>query len=95
MHAAIHWLMKCSDGGVLKPSNSTTIGGTSMTVLEALGPKHSDPCAPPDWILPAMEICHSLRILKLLDPIFYQLHISYKEVLILVSVILHIGEIFC
>ena len=24
-----------------------------MTVLEALGLKHPDPCAPPDWILPS------------------------------------------
>ena len=26
-----------------------------MTVLEALGLKHPDPCAPPDWILPALD----------------------------------------
>ena len=26
-----------------------------MTVLKALGLKHPDPCAPPDWILPAMD----------------------------------------
>ena len=49
------WLTESSGGGVLKPSDSTTIGGTSMTVLEALGLKHPDPCAPPDWILPAMD----------------------------------------
>ena len=46
--------MERSGGGVLKPSDSTTIGGTSMTVLEVLGLKHPDPCAPTDWILPAM-----------------------------------------
>ena len=26
-----------------------------MTVLEALGLKHPDPCAPPDWILPSRD----------------------------------------
>ena len=25
-----------------------------MTVLDAMGLKHLDPCAPPNWILPAM-----------------------------------------
>ena len=49
---AIHWLMECYGGDVLKLSDSTTIGGTSMTVLEALGFKHPDPRAPPDWIIP-------------------------------------------
>ena len=53
--AAVRWLMERSGGGVLKPSDSTTIGGTSMTILEALSLKHPDPCAPPDWILPAMD----------------------------------------
>ena len=28
MRAAVHWLIKHSGGGVLKPSDSTTIGGT-------------------------------------------------------------------
>ena len=55
MRTAVHWLTERSGGGVLKPSDSTTIGGTSMTVLEALGLKHPDPCAPPDWILPALD----------------------------------------
>ena len=52
---AIHWLMECYGGDVLKPSDSTTIGGTSMTVLEELGFKHPDPCVPPDWILPSRD----------------------------------------
>ena len=39
-----------SGSGGLKPSDSTTIGGTFMTDLEALGLKHPDPCA---WILPS------------------------------------------
>ena len=26
-----------------------------MTVLEALGLKHPDSCAPPDWILPSRD----------------------------------------
>ena len=55
MRAAVHWLTEHSGDGVLKPSDSTTIGGTSMTVLEAMGLKHPDPCAPPDWIWPAMD----------------------------------------
>jgi len=45
--ATVRWLTEHSGGGVLKPSNSTAIGGTSMTVLEALGLKHPDPCTPP------------------------------------------------
>ena len=55
VRAAVRWLTERSGGGVLRPSDSTTIGGTSMTVLEALGLKHPDPCAPPDCILPAMD----------------------------------------
>ena len=47
VHAAVRWLTECSGGGVLKPSDSTTIGGTSMTILEALNLKHPDPCTPP------------------------------------------------
>ena len=39
----------------IKPSDSTTIGGTSMTVLVVLGLKHPDPCTPPDWVLPSMD----------------------------------------
>ena len=35
MRIAVHWLMEHSGGGVLKPSDSTTIGGTSMTILDA------------------------------------------------------------
>ena len=46
VRAAVRWLTECSGGGVLKPSDSTTIGGTSMTVLEALNLKHPDPCTP-------------------------------------------------
>ena len=52
MHAAVRWLTEHSGGGVLKPTDSTTIGGASMTVLEALNLKHPDPCTPPDWVLP-------------------------------------------
>ena len=55
VHAGVCWLTERSSGGILKPFDSATIGGTSMTVLEALGLKHPDPCAPPDWILPAMD----------------------------------------
>jgi len=53
--AAVRWLTEHSGGGVLKPSNLTTVGGTSMTVLEALGLKHPDSCNPPDWVLPSMD----------------------------------------
>ena len=45
VHAAVSWLTEHSGGGVLKPSDSTTICGASMTVLEALNLKHPDPCA--------------------------------------------------
>ena len=55
VRAAVRWLTEHSGGGVLKPSDSTTIGGTSMTVLEALNLKHPDPCTPPDWVLPPMD----------------------------------------
>ena len=34
---AVCWLTEHCGGSVLKPSDSTTIGGNSMTVLEALG----------------------------------------------------------
>ena len=44
-----------SGGGVLKPSDYTTIDGTSITVLEALNLKHPDPCTPPDCILTSMD----------------------------------------
>ena len=55
VRAAVHWLVEFSSGGVLKPSDSATIGGTSMTVLEILGLKYPDPCTPPDWVLPSMD----------------------------------------
>ena len=55
VRAAVRWLTERSGGGVLKPSDSTIIGGTSMTVLEALNLKHLDPCTPPDWVLPSMD----------------------------------------
>jgi len=55
VRAAVRWLTERSGGGVLKLSNSTTIGGTSMTVLEALGLKYSDPCTPPDLVFPSMD----------------------------------------
>ena len=51
MHAAVHWLMECSGGGVLKTSDSTNICVTFMTVIAAMGLKHLDLCAPPDRIL--------------------------------------------
>ena len=51
VQAAVHWLMEDSGGGVLKPFNSTTSGGNSMTVLEALGLKYLTACGPPDWNL--------------------------------------------
>ena len=95
VHVAVCWLMECSDGGVLKPSDSTTIGGTSMTVLEVLGLKHPELVLLPNGFCQLWLIYHSLRILKLLVSIFYQLHISYKEVKVLVGVMLHFGEIVC
>ena len=55
VRAAVRWLTERSGGGVLKPSDTATIGGTSMTVLEVLGLKHPDPCTPPDWVLPSMD----------------------------------------
>ena len=61
VRVAVRWLMERSGGGVLKPSDSITIGWTSMTVLEVLDLKHPDPCAPPDWILPTMD---NLPLLK-------------------------------
>ena len=36
VRAAVRWLTENSGGGVLKPSDSTTIGGASMTVLEIM-----------------------------------------------------------
>ena len=53
--AAVRWLTECSGSGFLKPSDTATICDTSMTVLEALGLKHPDPCTPPDWVLPSMD----------------------------------------
>ena len=55
VRAAVRWLTERSGGGVLKPSDTATIGGTSMTVLEVLGLKHPDPCTPPDWVLASMD----------------------------------------
>ena len=55
VRAAVHWLTERSGGGVLRPSDSATIGGISMTVLEVLGLKYPDPSTPPDWVLPSME----------------------------------------
>ena len=53
--AAICWLTEHSGGGVLKPSDSATIGGTCVTVLEVLGLKHPDLFTPPDWVLPSPD----------------------------------------
>ena len=55
VRAAIRWLTGHSGGGVLKPSDSATIGGTSVTVLEVLGLKLPDPFTPPDWVLPSLD----------------------------------------
>ena len=40
---------------ILRPSDSTTVGETSMTVLEGLDLKHPDPHTSPDWALPFLE----------------------------------------
>ena len=56
--AAVHLLTERSGGGALKPSDSATINGTSITVLEVLGLKHPDPSTPPDWILPSLDNLH-------------------------------------
>ena len=55
VRAAVCWLTEHSGDGVLKPFDTATIGGTPMTVLEALGLKHPDPSTPPDWVLPSMD----------------------------------------
>ena len=55
MCAAVRWLAECSGGGVLNSSDSTTIVGTSMTVLVALALKHHDPYTPPHWIFPSKD----------------------------------------
>ena len=52
--AAVCWVTERSGGGV-KPTDSTTTGGTSMTILEALNLKHPDSCTPPDCVLPSMD----------------------------------------
>ena len=39
----------------MKPSDDTTIGGTSMTVFDALVLKHPDPCVTPDYALPSLD----------------------------------------
>jgi len=77
--AAVRWLTECLGGGVLKPSDSTTIGGTSMTVFDALGLKHPDPCVPPDYALPSMDNLPFWQTQRLQDLTSYQLHISYRE----------------
>ena len=46
VRAAVRWLMEHSGGGILKPTHSTIIGGTSMTVTDALGLEHLDPQVP-------------------------------------------------
>ena len=46
VRAAVRWLTECSGRAVLRPSDSTTIGETSMTVLEKLSLKHPNPCTP-------------------------------------------------
>ena len=93
VHAAVRWLTEHSGSGVLKPSDTATIGGTSMTVLEVLGLKNPDPCTPPDWVLPSMafedsEITGS-HILSIAHTV------SYRVALVLVCVMLHIGEMYC
>ena len=55
VRAAVRWLTERSGGGILKPTDSTTIGGTSMTVVDPLGLKRPDPCVPPDWAMPSMD----------------------------------------
>ena len=55
VRAAVCWLTERSGRGVLRPCDSTTVGETSMTVLEGLDLKHPDPRTPPDWALPSME----------------------------------------
>ena len=55
VRAAVRWLTERSGSPVLKPSDSVTINGSTMTVLDVLGLKHPDPCAPPDWVLPSMD----------------------------------------
>ena len=42
-----------------------------------------------------MDNLACLRIQKLLNLSFYQLHIIYSKALVLVSVMLHIGEMYC
>ena len=51
VHATVRWLMEHSGGAILKPSDSAIIGGTSMTVLEALGLRLPNSFAPPGWIM--------------------------------------------
>ena len=69
--AAIHWLTKCSGGGVLKPSDSATyLGGTSINVLEVLDLKHPDPCTPPDLVWPSID---NLHFFEDSETTFYQL----------------------
>ena len=80
VRAAVHWLMELCGGGVsVKPSDSTTIGETSMTVLEALSLKYPDPCVPPHWILPSRNNLPLCEYSEITGSIFYQLHIIYKE----------------
>ena len=74
VHAAACWLTECSCDGDLKPFDSTTISGTStsMIVMEELNLKHPDPCTPPDWVLSPMDKLPFLRFQKSLGLIFYQ-----------------------
>jgi len=55
VRAAVRWLIERLGGGVLKPTDSTTIGGTSITVFDPLDLKHPNPCVPPDYALPSID----------------------------------------
>ena len=61
----VHWLTEHSCDSVLKPSDSTTIGMASITVLKALTLNPPVACTPPDWILSPMDklpFCEDLEI---------------------------------
>ena len=56
IRAAVHWLTEHSGGGILKPTDSIIIiGGTSMTVTDALSLDHPNPQVPSDWTVPSMD----------------------------------------